>query len=352
MKKIIAIALSIAVLSCNTVFASGQIKANEQTKKSSTKAKSQISWNDAVAQAMSLFEDGGGYYTGTGHPTGFTQNTWEGMDRAFQMGPNDVKPTIDVSLARPSFCSSAIYMLLLKSLSIWDNSRNTISKNAWVNLKPYTLAATDQLGNVIPREDDGYGCWGRANANGPGLGVLVNELGAGDNYYIGNKTEYSSLDKYYAAWDQAKPGDFLKIFWNSGIGCDNNDPSGDESGHMVMFLGKYKHYNADGTRDDIITWWSSNGSRTDINAGYGVQSCNISEIYRAVLTRVTKPQNFNKAASIDRFNVNQWLASLNGQHHGTVEELKYNSGIKTNKKSQDNTNKKSSHKKSDTKQQK
>ncbi|MBL4937126.1 LPXTG cell wall anchor domain-containing protein [Clostridium sp. YIM B02515] len=330
MKKVMVVVFCLILVCQTTVFASGQVIVNQKASQPLTKANTQISWNDAVAQAMSLFADGGGYYTGSGHPTGFTQNTWEGMDGAFQIGPNDTKPTIDVSKARPSFCSSGIYMLLLKSISIWDNDRNTISKDAWVNLKPYTLNITDESGNVIPRENDGYGCWGRANANGPGLGVLVNELGAGENYYIGNKTEYSSADDYYAAWDGAKPGDFLKIFWNSGIGCEDNNPVGDEAGHMVMFLGKYKHYAADGTRDDIITWWSSNGSRTDINAGYGVQSCAISKIYRAVLTRVTNPNNFNKAASIDRFNVNTWLDSLNGKHHGTVDELKNNSGIKAN----------------------
>lgn len=323
-----AIALSTSV--CASAQASGATGVAKRTASQCTKNQA-VSWNDAVDQARALFEDGGGYYTGTrtgsNLPSGFTQNTWQGMDAAFQLADSASEPTIDVSKARPSFCSSAVYMLFLKSLLVWDTGRGAISRNAWVNLKPYTLDVTDVSGNIIPREDDGYGCWGRANANGPGLGVLVSELNAGKNYYIGNKCEYTKVSDYYDAWNQVKPDDFLKIFWNNGIGCDDNDPSGDESGHMVLFLGKKVAYAADGTRDDIITWWSSNGSHTDINAGYGIESCAESKIYRAVATQVTNPVSIDSARRIDRFNVNQWLSSLNGRHHATVAEMKQNLGL-------------------------
>ncbi len=321
MKKLLSIGLCLAVILSFTLTDGIVTVFAEQN--------AGTSWEDAVSQSMALFQDGGGYYTGTSHPTGFTQNTWEGMDKAFQLGENDSAPTIDVSLARPSFCSSATYMLLLKSISLWDSS-HAVPRNAWVNLKPYTLPVLDKDGNSVPRQNDGEGCWGRANANGPGLAVLVKELGAGENYYVGNQSEYSSKDDYYAAWNQAQKGDFLKIFWNSGIGCDNNNPDGDEAGHMVLFLGRDIAYDANGNRDDIIHYWSSNGSHTDINAGYSAAQCNASKIYRAVLTRITKPQNFNNADKIDRFNVNQWLSDLNGQKHGTVEEMKTACGINEN----------------------
>jgi hypothetical protein len=320
MKKFVSIVLCTLMLSSIPMLGSGnQAFAAENDN---------LSWTDAVEQSMALFDDGGGYYTGTKHPEGFTQNTWEGMDLAFQLGTSDQKPVIDVSKARPSFCSSACYMLLLRSLLTWDSGRNTISQNAWVNLKPYTLDETDSLGNIItPRENDGYGCWGRANANGPGLGVLTAELGAGTNYYVGNRTEYSNINQYYQAWDQAKPFDFLKIFWNSGIGCDDKNSDGDERGHMVLFLKKIPSWNADGSRDDVIYYWSSNGSKTDINAGYGISKCRESKIYRAVLTRITHPEKFNQASQIKRDNVNSWLDSLNGKKHGTVAELKQNCKI-------------------------
>lgn len=75
---------------------------------------------------------------------------------------------------------------------------------------------------------------------------------------------------------------------------------------MVLFLGHDIAYDTNGNRDDIIHYWSSNGNHTDINAGYSVAQCNASKIYRAVLTSITKPQNFNNAKKIDRFYVNQW----------------------------------------------
>lgn len=334
MKKILALLLCTVVAASSSVCAAAQPATHAETGAAAANCEvKRVSWNDSVQYAMSLFEDGGGYYTGsrTGSslPPGFTQNTWQGMDAAFQLPDGASKPTIDVSKARPSFCSSAVYMLFLKSLLTWDTGRSRISRAAWVNLKPYTLAVTDSLGNVIPREDDGYGCWGRANANGPGLGVLTYELNAGENYYIGNRSEYASAKDYIDAWEKVKPYDFLKIFWNDGIGCDNDDPAGDESGHMVLFLGRKVAYDSDGARDDIVTWWSSNGSHTDSNAGYGTESCPISKIYRAVATRITKPEAVDAAQNIDRFNVNQWLSSLNGSHHATVAEMKQNLGMIT-----------------------
>ena len=44
-------------------------------------------------------------------------------------------------------------------------------------------------------------------------------------------------------------------------------------------------------------------------------------IYRVVQTEITSPENFKNAASIAPDNVNAWLDSLNGKHHGTVAEM-------------------------------
>ncbi|WP_411169103.1 hypothetical protein ACH36K_00415 [Clostridium sp. MB05] len=297
---------------------------------SSIKAKKKSTWNDAALKSMELFDDKGGYYTGFKHLEGFKQNAWEGMDKAYKLDSKSNTPVIDVDEARPSFCSSAIYMLLLKSLSIWNEfqKENVISKEAWVNLKPYTLDEKDDSGNLIQaRQDDGFGCWGRANANGPGIAVLVNELDAGKNYYIGSRSEYSKEKDYYNAWSQVERFDFLKIFWNDGIGCDDNNSEGDERGHLVLFLDKTVSYDKNGNRDDIVYYWSSNGSKPDINAGYGIAKCRVSTITRAVATRITNPENFNNAKSIDRNNENKWLSDLNGKKHGTVEELKKACGI-------------------------
>lgn len=163
-----------------------------------------LSWVDAVKQAQALFKDGGGYYTGRAT----SPNTWEGMDAAYQLGTGDAEPTIDVAKARPSFCSSATYMLFVKSIQIWNESRNILSKDAWVNLKPYTMDGTVVNGKTIPVQSDGYGLWGRCNANGPGLAVMAQELKVCKNYYVGNRSEYADPADYYKAWDQAKPYDF------------------------------------------------------------------------------------------------------------------------------------------------
>lgn len=297
----------------------------------SPRSKKPSSWEDSVLKSMEQFNDKGGYYTGSKHTEDFPQTTWEGMDSAYQLDAGAKAPVIDVDKARPSFCSSATYMLLVNSLLTWDKSqrKSVISREAWVNLKPYTLEKKDSFGNVIQqKQDDGFGAWGRANANGPGLAVLVNELNAGKNYYIGSTSEYSNNRDYYKAWEQAKRYDFLKIFWNDGIGCDDDNSNGDERGHMVLFLDRTISYDKNGNRDDIIYYWSSNGSKPDINAGYGIAKCRVSNITRAVVTRITNPENFNNAASLEPYNEQQWLSDLNGKKHGTVEELKKECGIK------------------------
>jgi hypothetical protein len=283
------------------------------------------SWNDALLTALSSFEDGGGYLTNLTlkdslKEQGFTQTTWQGMDEAFEMGENDLYPNIDVSKARPSFCSSATYMALLKTISIWDSKQETrcVSQAAWKNLKPITIGTEED-----PRQDDGYGCWGRANANANGFSILINELGAGKNFYVGTRQEYTSDQDYYAAWDQGQRLDFMKIFWNENIGCGDND----ESGHMVIYLGSEPNTDSDGNRDDTIYFWSSNGSHADINAGYGVKTTSMSKIKRAVFTRITDPENFDNAKTIVPYNKQDFLDAMNGKRNGTVEEMKEYAGI-------------------------
>ena len=68
---------------------------------------------------------------------------------------------------------------------------------------------------IIRDQRDGEGIWGRWNANGPGTARLFHELGLGSNF-----------DNF----DQAKPGDFMKIFWSRQVGKS-------EHGHSTIFLG-------------------------------------------------------------------------------------------------------------------
>ena len=150
--------------------------------------------------------------------------------------------------AVPSYCSGATYLVFLKALSGLQNAGR-------LTLSPETIAALRPAG-----QPDGTGIWGRWNANGPGTARLFQELGLGPNF-----TDLSA----------ARPGDFLKIFWNDGIGAS-------EHGHSVVFLGRNP---ATGT----LTFWSSN-----IPDGYGTRTVPLSRIHRLLFSRLEHPENLNR----------------------------------------------------------
>ncbi len=75
-------------------------------------------FNSYVLKTIMLVDDGGGYYTGRAKKEELDNNAWEGMDNAVTLENGKVE--IDISKARPSFCSSAVYMAFLKSLLDWD----------------------------------------------------------------------------------------------------------------------------------------------------------------------------------------------------------------------------------------
>ena len=249
------------------------------------------SWNRIVLREIAKTENGGGYST-VRQTALYPQTSWTGMKRAWSYSrKNGI--SIRMELARPSFCSSASYMMLLKALSVWDEDA-VIGKKAWIALRPYTVK-----GMKYKVQDDGVGCFGYANANGPGVAMLVKTIGAGKNIYIGGRKDYPSAAKWRKAWKKAKKGDFLKLFFNSAIGRD-------ELGHQVIFMGTQKAYK-DGVRDDLIYYWSSQQSTN----GYGIACRHASEIRRAVLTKITNPEAFAEADVLLPPNrKNRWLGSL------------------------------------------
>src|SRR6202034_999468 len=88
--------------------------------------------------------------------------------------------------ATPSFCSSATYLVFLKTLGAMQRTgRIALPAQIWSGLLPGF-------------QPDGTGVWGRWNANGPGTARLFYEL---------------KLGKNFASLDAAKAGDFMKIFW-------------------------------------------------------------------------------------------------------------------------------------------
>ncbi len=166
--------------------------------------------------------------------------------------------------AGPSFCSGATYLVFIRTIE-------ALRARGDLHLDFGTL---EKL--IIRDQRDGEGVWGRWNANGPGTARLFHELGVGRNF-----------DNF----DQARPGDFMKIFWSRQVGKN-------EHGHSTIFLGTENR--PDG---QYVRYWSSN-----IPAGYGEKSVPRSKIAYAIFSRLQTPENLariNNAPLVDTY-----LASL------------------------------------------
>jgi hypothetical protein len=168
------------------------------------------------------------------------------------------------SAASPSFCSGATYLVFIRTIE-------ALRARSELHLDYSTL---EQL--IIRDQHDGEGIWGRWNANGPGTARLFHELGLGRNF-----------DNF----DQAKPGDFMKIFWSRQVGKN-------EHGHSTIFLGMENHQDG-----QYVRFWSSN-----IRSGYGEKSVPRSKVAYAIFSRLETPANLariNSAPFVDTY-----LASL------------------------------------------
>src|SRR6266404_574104 len=177
----------------------------------------------------------------------------------FESGKFFVIPTAPY----PSFCSGATYIVFIKTIEALRDSGQL----------QLDFATLNQL--VIRDQRDGEGIWGRWNANGPGTGRLFHELGLGRNF-----TDFA----------QARPGDFMKIFWNQNVGRSEN-------GHSVIFLGTVNH--PDG---EYVRFWSSN-----IPGGYGEKEVPRSKIAYAIFSRLETPANLTRIQEVPV--VDDYLAS-------------------------------------------
>jgi hypothetical protein len=168
------------------------------------------------------------------------------------------------SAASPSFCSGATYLVFIRTIE-------ALRARGELRLDYSTL---EQL--MIRDQRDGEGIWGRWNANGPGTARLFRELGLGQNF-----------DNFA----QAKPGDFMKIFWSRQVGRS-------EHGHSTIFLGMENRLGV-----HYVRYWSSN-----IPSGYGEKIVPRNKIAYAIFSRLQSPANLariNGAPFVDRY-----LASL------------------------------------------
>ena len=166
--------------------------------------------------------------------------------------------------ASPSYCSGATYLVFMKTIE-------ALRDRGDLQLNYETL---DSL--MIRGQRDGEGIWGRWNANGPGTARLFYELALGRNF-----------DDF----EEAQPGDFMKIFWSPEVGRE-------EHGHSVIYLGTEKKLGL-----DYVRFWSSN-----IPFGYGEKSVPRTKIVHAIFSRLYAPANLERilgTPSVDRY-----LASL------------------------------------------
>jgi hypothetical protein len=179
----------------------------------------------------------------------------------FESGEFFVLPAPD----SPSFCSGATYLLFLKAIE-------QLQRDGRVKLNAETMESLV----IHDGQRDGQGVWGRWNANGPGTARLFYELGLGRNF-----TDFA----------EARPGDFMKIFWTDEVGSA-------EHGHSVVFLGTDVENGVPSVR-----FWSSN-----IPGGYGEKSVPRSKIVHAIFSRLEAPENLANIKSVP--DVDPYLSSL------------------------------------------
>ena len=208
-------------------------------------------FNKKILESIRAMPSGGGY-----DGSDETKNL---LHSACSMRHGEI--LVNANLAKPSFCSGATYLVLLKALG----------------------HGTQELLPEIDQKD-GHGIFGRWNANGPGAAKLVANLDAGENF---------------TSWEDARPGDILKIWWTDQIG-------GRENGHLVIYLGHDV---------ESVRFWSSNQPN-----GYGIKSVSRSKCRRVLFTRITKPGNFSNSKKL--LEVDPWLASMLGKDHSRAEVVK------------------------------
>lgn len=211
-------------------------------------------FNAIVLSQLAGMPQGGGYAT--------TTSAHDALASAVSIEAGQVR--IRAQRAMPSYCSGATYLVFLKALGeIQRRGLASISREDWQRLAPQ-------------RMKDGEGVWGRWNANGPGTPRLFHELGLGSNF---------------TSFAEARPGDFLKIFWTTEVGQT-------ERGHSVVFLGTE---NRDGV--EYVKFWSSNKP-----GGYGEKSVPRSKIAQAIFSRLEHPEAISRIATLPPQDT--YLASL------------------------------------------
>ncbi|MGZ3652621.1 MAG: hypothetical protein ACXVB9_19280 [Bdellovibrionota bacterium] len=183
-------------------------------------------------------------------------------------------------VASPVYCSGASYQAFIDVIG-------RLQEQGVIRLSDEAVN-----GLLVNFQPDGTDYWGRWNANGPGTARAFYELNLGQN----------SMD-----WADAKPGDFMKIFFTDQIGKL-------EHGHSVVYLGSFQK---DGV--DYFRYWSS-----DPPLGRGTLEMIKSHAVRVIFSRLQHPENLNNIPSMPKSD--PYTASLLTTP-STVEEMRKMIGL-------------------------
>lgn len=189
--------------------------------------------------------------------------------------------SVDARGAAPTFCSGATYLVFL---SVVDRLRA-------LGTVDFPTSVADAL--MVQHQPDGTGVWGRWNANGPGTARMFFETGMGTNF---------------TDWDAARPGDFLKLFWNDEIGAK-------ERGHSVVFLARDKI----GSTSETLTYWSSQAPE-----GYGKVTIPRSRVHRAIFSRFDHPERLANVLNLTESDL--YLADML-KRASSEDEMLSNTGV-------------------------
>ena len=244
------VVLGFVLLSCSPLLTQGEPGSRKDA-------------NNLIVSLLVTMPKGGGYSA--------TSSATHDLQSAVQVsgGKLDVKP----AAAPSTYCSGATYLVFMRAIQ---------------KLLPESSVGPSLAESLaIKGQPDGVGVWGRWNANGPGTACLFHELRIGHNF---------------TSFDEAKPGDFMKIFWTDAVGSR-------EHGHSVIYLGR-------GTTNGVetIRFWSSNKP-----GGYGEKSVPRSRISFAIFSRLDAPSNITGSMVLPR--KNGYLAGLVTRESSISEAL-------------------------------
>jgi len=175
----------------------------------------------------------------------------------------------------PSHCTSAAYALYSRLVA-------TLHNGGRIHLSPDQLKSLEvkrRMPDGTARVD-GQGPYAIFNANGAGVAAFLKHTGTGFSFRD-DKLSY------------ARPGDFLKLFWNANVGAS-------EQGHQVVFTGRREMAG----RDMICFWGSQRQNRKrrdghtealyfpaskggEVKDGYGEVCRPRSDVKAMIFSRVT-----------------------------------------------------------------